>query len=150
MWRRAVAKQAGGVHWALPGGQSQFRAALELEPKSDRIQTRRWHTQKHKFSMRRLTVGQLAEAGISVRASSAVRPQARDRPKSPGPRAVEKPRFEAAHDGWSKSRHRSHHRPAKRAFADRDRMGRRAFLRGPSDNRRRLSGETARAEVAGA
>src|SRR5260370_4196352 len=56
---RAVAKHLVVYHWRA-GGQSQFSALLELEPKSDRIQSALAYAKRNLDTP--LTFAQLAEA----------------------------------------------------------------------------------------
>jgi len=120
---RAVARQMVVYH-RRAGGQSQFSALLELEPKSDRIQSALAYAKRNLD--RPLTVRQLAEAAhLSPRQfSRAFRAETRQSPA----KAVENLRLEAARLMMEQSRHPIDVIARQTGFADRDRM-RRAFLR---------------------
>jgi transcriptional regulator GlxA family with amidase domain len=120
---RAVARMLVVYH-RRAGGQSQFSALLELEPKSDRIQSALAYAKRHLDTP--LTVGQLAEAAhLSPRQfSRAFRAETGQSPA----KAVEKLRVEAARLMMEQSRHPIDVVAWQTGFADRDRM-RRAFLR---------------------
>jgi len=120
---RAVARQLVVYH-RRAGGQSQFSALLELEPKSDRIQSALAYAKGNLDKL--LTVGQLAEvARLSPRQfSRAFRAETGQSPA----RAVENLRVEAARLMMEQSRHPIDVIARQTGFADRDRM-RRAFLR---------------------
>src|SRR6202171_4102612 len=120
---RAVARQLVVYH-RRAGGQSQFSALLELEPKSDRIQSALAYAKRKLDSP--LTVEQLAEAAhLSPRQfSRAFRAETGQSPA----KAVENLRVEAARLMMEQSRHPLDVIPRQTGFADRDRM-RRAFLR---------------------
>jgi transcriptional regulator GlxA family with amidase domain len=120
---RAVARQLVVYH-RRAGGQSQFSALLELEPKSDRIQSALAYAKRNLD--RPLTVRQLAEAAhLSPRQfSRAFRAETRQSPA----KAVENLRLEAARLMMEQSRHPIDVIARQTGFADRDRM-RRAFLR---------------------
>ena len=120
---RAVARQMVVYH-RRAGGQSQFSALLELEPKSDRIQSALAYA-KHNLD-KPLTVSQLAEAAhLSPRQfSRAFRAETGQSPA----KAVENLRVEAARLMMEQSRHPIDVIARQTGFADRDRM-RRAFLR---------------------
>ena len=120
---RAVARQLVVYH-RRAGGQSQFSALLELEPKSDRIQSALAYAKRNLD--KRLTVGQLAEAArLSPRQfSRAFRAETGQSPA----KAVENLRIEAARLMVEQSRHPIEVIARQTGFADRDRM-RRAFLR---------------------
>jgi transcriptional regulator GlxA family with amidase domain len=120
---RAVARQLVVYH-RRAGGQSQFSALLELEPKSDRIQSALAYAKRNLAT--RLTVGQLAEAAhLSPRQFS--RAFQAETGQSPA-KAVENLRVEAARLMMEQSRHSIDVIARQTGFADRDRM-RRAFLR---------------------
>jgi transcriptional regulator GlxA family with amidase domain len=120
---RAVARNLVVYH-RRAGGQSQFSALLELEPKSDRIQSALAFAKRHLHT--RLTVGQLAEAAhLSPRQFSRV--FRAETGQSPA-KAVENLRLEAARLMMEQSRHPIDVIARQTGFADRDRM-RRAFLR---------------------
>ena len=120
---RAVAKHLVVYHWRA-GGQSQFSALLELEPKSDRIQSALAYAKRNLDTP--LTVAQLAEAArLSPRQfSRAFRAETGQSPA----KAVENLRVEAARLMMEQSRHPIEIIARQTGFADRDRM-RRAFLR---------------------
>jgi transcriptional regulator GlxA family with amidase domain len=120
---RAVARQLVVYH-RRAGGQSQFSALLELEPKSDRIQSALSYAKRNLHTP--LTVGQLAEAAhLSPRQFSRV--FRAETGQSPA-KAVENLRVEAARLMMEQSRHPIDVVARQTGFADRDRM-RRAFLR---------------------
>src|SRR6202022_1527328 len=120
---RAVAKKLVVYH-RRAGGQSQFSALLELEPKSDRIQSALAYAKRNLTS--KLTVGELAEAAhLSPRQFS--RAFQAETGQSPA-KAVESLRVEAARLMMEQSRHSIDVIARQTGFADRDRM-RRAFLR---------------------
>jgi transcriptional regulator GlxA family with amidase domain len=120
---RAVARQLVVYH-RRGGGQSQFSALLELDPKSDRIQSALTYAKRHLASP--LTVRQLAEAAhLSPRQFS--RAFHAETGQSPA-KAVENLRVEAARLMMEQSRHSIDAIARQTGFADRDRM-RRAFLR---------------------
>ncbi len=112
------------VYHRRAGGQSQFSALLELEPKSDRIQRALAYARRNLESP--LTVGQLAKAAhLSPRQfSRAFRAETGQSPA----KAVENLRLEAARLMMEQSRHPIEVIARQTGFADRDRM-RRAFLR---------------------
>jgi transcriptional regulator GlxA family with amidase domain len=120
---RAVARQLVVYH-RRAGGQSQFSALLELEPKSDRIQSAVAYAKRNLETP--LTVGQLAKAAhLSPRQFS--RAFHAETGQSPA-KAVENLRVEAARLMMERSRHPINVVARQTGFADRDRM-RRAFLR---------------------
>jgi transcriptional regulator GlxA family with amidase domain len=120
---RVVARKLVVYH-RRAGGQSQFSALLELEPKSDRIQSALAYAKRNLDTP--LTVGQLAEAAhLSPRQfSRAFRAETGQSPA----KAVENLRLEAARLMMEQSRHPIDVIARQTGFADRDRM-RRAFLR---------------------
>ena len=120
---RAVARKLVVYH-RRAGGQSQFSALLELEPKSDRIQSALAYAKRNLGTA--LTVGQLAKAAhLSPRQfSRAFRAETGQSPA----KAVENLRVEAARLMMEQSRHPVDVIARQTGFADRDRM-RRAFLR---------------------
>ena len=120
---RAVAKQLVVYH-RRAGGQSQFSALLELEPKSDRIQSALVYAKRNLDKP--LTVGQLAAAAhLSPRQfSRAFRAETGQSPA----KAVVNLRIEAARLMMEQSRHPVDVIARQTGFVDRDRM-RRAFLR---------------------
>jgi transcriptional regulator GlxA family with amidase domain len=120
---RAVARQLVVYH-RRAGGQSQFSALLELEPKSDRIQSALAYAKRNLDKP--LTVRQLAAAAhLSPRQFSRV--FRAETGQSPA-KAVENLRIEAARLMMEQSRHPIDVVARQTGFADRDRM-RRAFLR---------------------
>jgi transcriptional regulator GlxA family with amidase domain len=120
---RGVARQLVVYH-RRAGGQSQFSALLELEPKSDRIQSALGFAKRNLDKP--LTVRQLAEAAhLSPRQFS--RAFHAETGQSPA-KAVENLRVEAARLMMEQSRHSIDVIARQTGFADRDRM-RRAFLR---------------------
>jgi len=120
---RGVAKKLVVYH-RRAGGQSQFSALLELEPKSDRIQNALAYARNNLDKA--LTVGQLAQAAnLSPRQfSRAFRAETGQSPA----KAIENLRLEAARLSMEQSRHPIDVIARQTGFADRDRM-RRAFLR---------------------
>jgi transcriptional regulator GlxA family with amidase domain len=112
------------VYHRRAGGQSQFSALLELEPKSDRIQSALAYA-KHNLQ-RPLSVDQLAEAAhLSPRQFSRI--FRAETGQSPA-KAVENLRVEAARLMMEQGRHPIDIVARDTGFADRERM-RRAFLR---------------------
>jgi transcriptional regulator GlxA family with amidase domain len=120
---RAVAKHLVVYH-RRTGGQSQFSALLELEPKSDRIQSALAYAKRNLDKP--LAVRQLANsAHLSPRQfSRAFRCETGQSPA----KAVESLRVEAARLMLEQGRHPIEVIARQTGFADRDRM-RRAFLR---------------------
>jgi transcriptional regulator GlxA family with amidase domain len=120
---RAVAKKMV-IHHQRAGGQSQFSALLQLEPKSDRIQTALAFARKNLHT--RLTVEKLAEAAhLSPRQFR--RAFAAETGELPA-KAIENLRLEAAWLMLEDSRHPLETIARQAGFADRERM-RRAFVR---------------------
>ena len=120
---RAVAKKLVLYH-RRSGGQSQFSALLELEPKSDRIQSALAYARDHLHMP--LSVPQLAEAArLSPRQFS--RAFHAETGQSPA-KAIEYLRVEAARVMMEEGRHSIDIVARQTGFADRERM-RRAFLR---------------------
>jgi transcriptional regulator GlxA family with amidase domain len=120
---RSVARKLVLYH-RRAGGQSQFSALLELEPKSDRVQTALAYAKRHLHTA--LTVRQLADAAhLSPRQFS--RAFHAETGQSPA-KAVENLRVEAAQLMMEQSRHPIDVIAWQTGFADRDRM-RRAFVR---------------------
>lgn len=120
---RAVAKKMV-IHHRRSGGQSQFSALLQLEPKSDRIQSALAFARKNLHT--ELTVEKLAEAAhLSPRQFT--RAFAAETGESPA-KAIEKLRLEAARLMLEDSRHPIEIIARQTGFADRERM-RRAFVR---------------------
>jgi transcriptional regulator GlxA family with amidase domain len=120
---RAVAKKLVVYH-RRTGGQSQFSAMLDLEPRSDRIQTALTYAKNHLHE--RLSVEELAEvAHLSPRQfSRAFRDETRQSPA----KAIENLRVEAARSMIETGRHSLDVVAAETGFVDPERM-RRAFLR---------------------
>jgi transcriptional regulator GlxA family with amidase domain len=120
---KAVARKLVVYH-RRAGGQSQFSALLELEPKSDRIQTALAYAKKNLHKS--LSVEQLADAAaLSPRQFSRVFHS--ETGQSPA-KAIENLRVEAARSLMENSTHSIDVVAQQTGFADRDRM-RRAFLR---------------------
>jgi transcriptional regulator GlxA family with amidase domain len=112
------------VYHRRPGGQSQFSALLELEPRSDRIRRALIYAKEH--LSRPLSVQELAEvANLSPRQFS--RTFMDETGQSPA-KAVERLRLEAACALLEEGRHPLDVIARDTGFADRDRM-RRAFVR---------------------
>jgi transcriptional regulator GlxA family with amidase domain len=120
---RAVARKLVVYH-RRAGGQSQFSALLELEPKSDRIQSALAYAKRNLDKP--LTVGQLA-AAVHLSPRQFSRAFRAETGQSPA-KAVENLRIEAARLSMERSRHPIDVIARQTGFADRDRM-RRAFLR---------------------
>ena len=120
---RTVARQLVVYH-RRAGGQSQFSALLELEPKSDRIQSALAYA-KRNLTSKPVTLKQLASSGASKSAS--VQPRVARRGQSPA-KAIENLRVETARLMMEQSRHSIDVIARQTGFADRYRM-RRAFLR---------------------
>ncbi|MFM0244144.1 GlxA family transcriptional regulator [Paraburkholderia sediminicola] len=120
---RAIAKKLVVYH-RRTGGQSQFSAMLDLEPKSDRIQDALSYAKSHLREP--LTVEQLAGvAHLSPRQfSRAFRDETRQSPA----KAIEALRVEAARAMLEAGRHSMEAVAAETGFIDTERM-RRAFLR---------------------
>jgi transcriptional regulator GlxA family with amidase domain len=112
------------VYHRRAGGQSQFSALLELEPKSDRIQIALDYARRNLHTP--LSVEQLAEAAhLSPRQfSRAFRAETGQSPA----KAVENLRVEAARVMMEQSRHPVDVVASETGFGDHERM-RRAFLR---------------------
>jgi transcriptional regulator GlxA family with amidase domain len=120
---RGVARKLVVYH-RRPGGQSQFSALLELEPRSDRVRRALVHAKEHLRDP--LSVEELAEAAsLSPRQFSRV--FRNETGQSPA-KAVERLRLEAAKAMLEDGRHPMDVVARETGFADRDRM-RRAFLR---------------------
>ncbi|MEH2480089.1 transcriptional regulator GlxA family with amidase domain [Nitrobacteraceae bacterium AZCC 2146] len=120
---RTVAKKMV-IHHKRAGGQSQFSALLQLEPKSDRIQTALAFARRNLHA--KLTVEKLADvAHLSPRQFT--RAFAAETGESPA-KAIEKLRLEAARLMLEDSRHSIETIARQTGFADRERM-RRAFVR---------------------
>ncbi len=112
------------IYHRRAGGQSQFSTLLELEPKSDRIQTALAYAREHLHTP--LTVPQLAEAAcLSPRQFS--RAFHAETGQSPA-KAIENMRVEAARSLMELTRHPIDVVARQTGFSDRDHM-RRAFLR---------------------
>jgi transcriptional regulator GlxA family with amidase domain len=120
---RLVAKKLVVYH-RRAGGQSQYSALLELEPKSDRIQSALAYAKRNLHMP--LSVEQLADAAhLSPRQfSRAFRAETGQSPA----KAVEHLRVEAARLMMEQGRHPIDTVARETGFADRERM-RRAFLR---------------------
>ncbi|MGJ5206404.1 GlxA family transcriptional regulator [Bradyrhizobium sp. HKCCYLR20261] len=120
---RAVARRLVVYH-RRPGGQSQFSALLELEPRSDRVRRALTYAKEHLRNP--LSVEELAEAAsLSPRQFSRIFRE--ETGQSPA-KAVERLRLEAAKAMLEDGRHSMDVVARDTGFADRDRM-RRAFLR---------------------
>lgn len=112
------------VYHRRPGGQSQFSAMLELEPRSDRVRRALIYARENLRSA--LSVEDLAgAASLSPRQFSRV---FRDETGQSPAKAVERLRLEAAKLMLEEGRHSLDEVARDTGFADRDRM-RRAFLR---------------------
>lgn len=120
---RSVAKKMVLFH-RRAGGQSQFSALLDLEPKSDRIQSALTYARENLRTL--LSVEQLAEAvHLSPRQfSRAFRAETGQSPA----KAIETLRLEAARLMMEEGRHPIEIVARETGFASRERM-RRAFLR---------------------
>lgn len=120
---RSIARRLVVYH-RRPGGQSQFSALLELEPRSDRVKRALRYAKEHLRNP--LTVEELADAAsLSPRQFSRVFRE--ETGQSPA-KAVEMLRLEAARLMLEEGRHPMEIVARDTGFADRDRM-RRAFLR---------------------
>lgn len=133
---RSIARKLVVYH-RRPGGQSQFSALLELEPRSDRVKRALTYARENLGNA--LSVEELAEAAsLSPRQFSRVFRE--ETGQSPA-KAVEALRLEAARIMLEEGRHAMDTVARDTGFADRDRM-RRAFLRSygqpPSSLRRAL------------
>ncbi len=131
------------IHYRRAGGQSQHSALLELDAKSDRIQTALEYAKRNLRTP--LSVEQLADAArLSPRQFS--RAFHAETGQSPA-KAVENLRVEAARVMMEQGRHPMDVVANETGFADRERM-RRAFLRAygqPPQTMRRNAREEARA-----
>jgi transcriptional regulator GlxA family with amidase domain len=137
---RAVARKLVVYH-RRAGGQSQFSALLDLQPKSDRVQSVLDYARRNLDQP--LSVKQLAEvAHLSPRQFS--RAFQAETGQSPA-KAIENLRLEAARIEIERSRHSIDQISLQTGFGDPDRM-RRAFLRAfgqpPQAIRRNAQGET--------
>lgn len=120
---RSIARKLVVYH-RRPGGQSQFSALLDLEPRSDRVRRALIHAKEHLRNP--LTVEELAEAAnLSPRQFSRLFRE--ETGQSPA-KAVERLRLEAAKVMLEDGRHSMDVVARDTGFSDRDRM-RRAFLR---------------------
>ena len=120
---KAVARKLVVYH-RRAGGQSQFSALLELEPKSDRIQAALLYARENLHTA--LTVPVLADAAcLSPRQFS--RAFHTETGQSPA-KAIENLRVEVARTLMEQSRHSIDEVARQTGFSDRDHM-RRAFLR---------------------
>lgn len=120
---RAVARRLVIYH-RRPGGQSQFSALLELEPRSDRVKRALVYAKENLRNA--LTVEELADAA-SLSPRQFTRVFREETGESPA-KAVERLRLEAAKTMLEDGRHPMDIVARDTGFADRDRM-RRAFLR---------------------
>lgn len=120
---RAVARRLVIYH-RRPGGQSQFSALLELEPRSDRVKRALVYAKENLRNA--LTVEELADAA-SLSPRQFTRVFREETGQSPA-KAVERLRLEAAKAMLEDGRHPMDIVARDTGFADRDRM-RRAFLR---------------------
>jgi transcriptional regulator GlxA family with amidase domain len=112
------------VYHRRPGGQSQFSALLELEPRSGRVRRALVYAREHLANP--LTVEELADAAsLSPRQFSRIFRE--ETGQSPA-KAVERLRLEAAQRMLEDGRHAMDVVARDTGFADRNRM-RRAFLR---------------------
>ena len=124
--REVAKKVAQGlvVYLRRTGGQSQFSALLELEPKSDRVHRALVYAREHLKNT--LSVDELAEAAnLSPRQFSRLFRQETGRPPA---KAVEQLRLEAARAFLEEGRLSLEEIARESGFLDRDRM-RRAFVR---------------------
>lgn len=112
------------IYHRRPGGQSQFSALLELEPRSDRVKRALVYAKEHLRNP--LTVEELADAA-SLSPRQFTRVFREETGQSPA-KAVERLRLEAARAMLEDGRHSMDIVARDTGFADRDRM-RRAFLR---------------------
>ena len=112
------------VYHRRSGGQSQFSALLDLEPKSDRIQAALAYARSH--LRKRLSVAVLAEAA-NLGARQFSRAFRAETGQSPA-RAIEKLRVEAARAMMEEAHHPVGVVAREAGFGDPERM-RRAFLR---------------------
>ncbi|MBP2308518.1 helix-turn-helix domain-containing protein [Azospirillum melinis] len=120
---KAVARKLV-VYLRRPGGQSQFSALLDLEPRSDRVRRALVHAKENLTN--ELSVEELAEAAnLSPRQFSRLFRQ--ETGQTPA-KAVEHLRLEAARVMMEEGRHPMDVIARETGFADRERM-RRAFLR---------------------
>lgn len=120
---RRVAQQLVVYH-RRAGGQSQFSALLELEPKSDRIQSALNYARSHLQA--ELSVEELA-AVVNLSPRQFSRSFRAETGQSPA-KAIEHLRVEAARLMMEQSRHPIEVVARETGFADRERM-RRAFVR---------------------
>lgn len=120
---RSIARKLVVYH-RRPGGQSQFSALLELEPRSDRVRRALLYAKEHLRNP--LSVEELAQAAsLSPRQFSRIFRE--ETGQSPA-KAVERLRLEAAKVMLEEGRHPMDIVARDTGFVDRDRM-RRAFLR---------------------
>jgi transcriptional regulator GlxA family with amidase domain len=106
------------------GGQSQFSALLEIEPKSDRVQKALSFARNNLRA--ELSVEQLADAAaLSPRQFSRI--FVAETGRTPA-KAIERLRLEAAREMMEEGRHPIETIARETGFADRERM-RRAFVR---------------------
>jgi transcriptional regulator GlxA family with amidase domain len=137
---RTVARRLVLYH-RRAGGQSQFSSLLDLQPKSDRIQTALTHARRHLTE--RLTVEDLADvARLSPRQFS--RAFQAETGRTPA-KAIESLRLEGARALLEDTSDSLDVVARLTGFGDRDRM-RRAFVRvwrqSPQDIRRHACGDT--------
>jgi transcriptional regulator GlxA family with amidase domain len=138
---RAIARRLI-LHHRRAGGQSQFSPLLEMEPKSDRIQTTLAFVRRN--LNKRLVVEDLAKvANLSTRQFT--RAFTAETGQSPA-KAIEKLRVEAARLLMEQGRHPIEVIAREAGFADRERMRRafrRAFGQPPLAIRRNVRAEAA-------
>jgi transcriptional regulator GlxA family with amidase domain len=138
---RAIARRLV-LHHRRAGGQSQFSPLLEMEPKSDRIQTTLAFVRRN--LNKRLVVEDLAKvANLSTRQFT--RTFTAETGQSPA-KAIEKLRVEAARLLMEQGRHPIEVIAREAGFADRERMRRafrRAFGQPPLAIRRNVRAEAA-------
>jgi len=120
---RSIARRLVVYH-RRPGGQSQFSALLELEPRSDRVKRALIYARENLRNA--LTVEELADAA-SLSPRQFTRVFREETGQSPA-KAVERIRLEAAKVMLEEGRHSMDTVARDTGFVDRDRM-RRAFLR---------------------
>ncbi|MBS7546412.1 GlxA family transcriptional regulator [Ancylobacter oerskovii] len=120
---RSIARRLVVYH-RRPGGQSQFSALLELEPRSDRIKRALIYAKEHLRNP--LTIDELADAA-SLSPRQFTRVFREETGQSPA-KTVERLRLEAAKVMLEEGRHSMDTVARDTGFVDRDRM-RRAFLR---------------------
>jgi transcriptional regulator GlxA family with amidase domain len=120
---RSIARKLVVYH-RRPGGQSQYSALLDIEPRSDRVRKALIYAREHLRNP--LTVEELADAAnLSPRQFSRL---FRDETGQSPAKAIERLRLEAAKAMLEDGRHPMDVVARDTGFVDRDRM-RRAFLR---------------------